>query len=321
MTAKPTRSQCVYGPVPSRRLGRSLGVDLVPFKTCTYDCVYCQLGRTTDRTIRRRRWADPDDVVTQVRARLSAEPEIITIAGSGEPTLHSGIGEVIAGIKESTDVPVAVLTNGSLLGLPEVQRELALADIVIPSLDAPDEGLFRLVNRPHRALRFSEVVEGMAAFRDGFRGQFWLEVLLLAGVTGMPEEVERLATIAGRLAPERIQLNTVARPPAESFAEAVLPERLMEFSGMFTPRAEVVAPVALTVPGLAASRADVLALVARRPCTLADIAAGLGIHRNEAVKVVTTLIGDGLVESAMHSGMLFYMAAEAAVHDSIKERA
>jgi wyosine [tRNA(Phe)-imidazoG37] synthetase (radical SAM superfamily) len=321
MTAKPTPSQCVYGPVPSRRLGRSLGVDLVPFKTCTYDCVYCQLGRTTDRTIRRRRWADPDDVVAQVRARLSAEPEIITIAGSGEPTLHCGIGEVIAGIKESTDVPVAVLTNGSLLGLPDVRRGLALADIVIPSLDAPDEGLFRLVNRPHRALRSGEVVDGMAAFRDGFRGQFWLEVLLLAGVTGMPEEVERLATIAARLAPERIQLNTVVRPPAESFAKAVLPERLMEFSGMFTPRAEVIAPVTLTVPGLAASRADVLALVARRPCSQNDIAAGLGIHRNEAVKVVTTLVGDGLVESAMHGGMLFYMAAEGAVHDSIKERA
>ena len=129
--------QLVYGPVPSRRLGRSLGVDLIPFKTCTYDCVYCQLGRTTHKTERRHRWVDPADVVAQVRSRLDSGPDVIALAGSGEPTLHAGIGEVISGIKEITDVPVAVITNGSLLGRPEVRTGLAVADIVLPSLDAP----------------------------------------------------------------------------------------------------------------------------------------------------------------------------------------
>jgi len=320
MSGVPTNGECVYGPVPSRRLGRSLGVDLVPFKTCSYDCVYCQLGRTTDRTVTRRCWVDPAEVVSQVRGRLHAAPEIITIAGSGEPTLHSGIGEVIAGIKQATEIPVAVLTNGSLLGLPAVQRDLRLSDIVIPSLDAPDERLFRLVNRPHPELSFSDVTNGLTAFRDSFRGQIWLEVLLLGGMTGIPAEVERLAGIATRLAPDRIQLNTVVRPPAESLAEPVPAHRLEEFAAMFTPHAKVIAPAPLTVTGLAATGGDVHALVARRPCTLEDIAAGLGIHRNEALKAVTALVAARQVESSVHNGRLFYTAADDGVHHSTEER-
>ena len=150
MSAELSAASCVYGPVPSRRLGRSLGVDLVPFKTCTYDCIYCQLGRTTHKTVRRRRWLEAADVIAGVRDRLSSEPDVIALAGSGEPTLHAGLGEVIDGIKEITSVPVAVITNGSLLSRPSLRRELADADIVLPSLDAPDERLFSLVNRPAR---------------------------------------------------------------------------------------------------------------------------------------------------------------------------
>ncbi len=319
MEPRTARHPYVYGPVSSRRLGRSLGVDLVPLKTCTYDCVYCQLGRTTHKTIARRSWADPAEVIAQIRGRLSTRPDVITIAGSGEPTLHSGIGEVIAGIKESSDVPVAVLTNGSLLGLPEVRRDLALADIVVPSLDAPDEHLFRLVNRPHGSLRFAAVVDGMADFREVFAGQIWLEILLLAGVTAIQGEVERLARIAERLAPDRVQLNTVVRPPAEPFAEAVAPERLHEFATVFTPRAEVMAPAPSNTEGLAVSRGDVLDLLARRPCTSSDVAAGLGVHQNEAVKVIAALVNDGLVTSATHDGKLFYIAAGVADHRRPKE--
>ena len=157
--------QLVYGPVPSRRLGRSLGVDLVPLKTCTYDCVYCQLGRTTSKTVRRGRWVDPEAVGAQVRDKLSSKPDVIALAGSGEPTLHAGIGAVIDGIKAITDVPVAVITNGSLLGRPAVRRELAAADIVLPSLDAPSEELFRRVNRPHESLHLADLIDGLVSFR------------------------------------------------------------------------------------------------------------------------------------------------------------
>lgn len=306
MNADRPASPCVYGPVPSRRLGRSLGIDLVPFKTCTYDCIYCQLGRTTRKTVRRRSWWEPAEVAAGVRGKLSSEPDVIAIAGSGEPTLCAGIGTVIGGIKAVTDTPVAVLTNGSLLGLPSVRRELAGADIVMPSLDVPDEGLFRLVNRPHTSLQLADVVRGMRAFREAFAGQVWLEILLLGGVTALPAEVERLAVLAAGIAPERIQLTTVVRPPAESFAEPVSPERLAEVASWFTPQAEVVADTA-PAPGAGdAARADVLALIARRPCTVDDIAAGLGMHRSEALKVAEALVAEGNAERRRHQGRSFY---------------
>jgi wyosine [tRNA(Phe)-imidazoG37] synthetase (radical SAM superfamily) len=312
--------QLVYGPVPSRRLGRSLGVDLVPLKTCTYDCVYCQLGRTTRKTVRRQRWVDPADVVAQVRGRLESEPDVIALAGSGEPTLHAGIGDVIAGIKRLTDVPVAVITNGSLLSRPTVRRELAAADIVLPSLDAPDDGLFQLINRPHRALRFADVVGGMIAFRNGYRGQLWLEVMLLAGVTGIVAEVERLVEVAARIAPDRIQLNTAVRPPAESFVAPVADGSLQKFAGLFTPHAEVIVDTLTADGGRVAASTDILALLSRRPCTVADIAAGLGIHHGEALKAATALVIEGAAELHTHEGQSFYVAASTTVEHREQEK-
>ena len=309
----------MYGPVPSRRFGRSLGVDLVPLKTCSHDCVYCQLGRTTCKTVRRRDWVDPALIVAQVSDHLVTKPDIVAIAGSGEPTLARGVGEVIAGIKESTDVPVAVLTNGSLLGRPDVRRDLAPADIVAPSLDAPDERLFRSVNRPHRSLHLETVVDGLVAFRERFRGQIWLEVLLLDGVTSGPEEVSRLAALAARILPERIQLNTVVRPAAESSVRPVPLDRLEECAAAFTPYAEVIIPTAPAMADFAASRADVLALVSRRPCDAADIATGLGIHPNEALKIATALVNDGQVETVEHNDRLFYQATHAVTGQTTEE--
>lgn len=301
--------KCVYGPVPSRRLGRSLGVDLVPLKTCTFDCVYCQLGPTTDKTVRRQRWLEPADVVARVRERLESEPDVISLAGSGEPTLYDGLGEVIAGIKALTDTPVVVITNGSLLGLPDVQRDLAEADIVVPSLDAPDDALFERVNRPADGLSLARVVDGMVAFRQQFQGQIWLEVMLLGGLTGAPEVVPRLAAIAQRIAPDRIQLNTAVRPPSEPSIHPVPPEQMASFAALFTPAAEVISRGALSADDLDASPEDVLALLSRRPCTMDDIAAGLGIHHGEALKLVTPLTETGAVETSLHEGRRFYATA------------
>jgi wyosine [tRNA(Phe)-imidazoG37] synthetase (radical SAM superfamily) len=304
--------QLVYGPVPSRRLGRSLGVDLIPLKTCTYDCVYCQLGRTTNKTVRRGRWVDPDAVVAQVRDRLTSKPDVIALAGSGEPTLHAGIGAVIDGIKAITDVPVAVITNGSLLGRPAVRRDLAAADIVLPSLDAPSEELYRRVNRPHASLHLDDLVDGLVSFRAAYGGQIWLEVMLLAGMTSPLPQVRRLAELAARIAPDRIQLNTAVRPPAESFAAPVDGAALDECAALFTPRAEVIADLPVSAGNGVAAEADVLELVSRRPCTVADIASGLGIHHGEALKAATALVNQGVAELHTHEGRSFYLAAPAA---------
>lgn len=302
----------IFGPVPSRRLGRSLGVDLVPFKTCSYDCIYCQLGRTTNKTIERKEWVPLEEVLGELRAALSRKPDYITLSGSGEPTLYSRVGELIDRIKAMTQIPVAVLTNGSLLWQPEVRAELRHADLVIPSLDAGDEAVFRAVNRPHQEISFERMMEGLIQFRAEFQGQYWLEVFLLAGHNVADADIEKLAGQVRRINPDRVQLNTVTRPPAEEFAVMVRQQRLYELAALFTPRAEVIADFrgVHQRPEFAAGRESILGLLQRRPCSIDDIASGLGIHRNEAVKYIEELSAEGVIEHTVTAGKLHYKAID-----------
>ncbi len=301
-------SSCVYGPVPSRRLGRSLGIDLVPPKTCTYDCIYCQLGRTTNKTIQREEWTPLRGVLKELEAHLPSEPDWITIAGSGEPTLHSGIGSLIKAVKAITDTRIAVLTNGSLLWLPEVRDALCGADLVIPSLDAGEERLFRHVNRPHRDITFHRMIEGLCEFRKSFAGQYWLEVFILGGITGLPMQVREIAEIAGRIGPQRVHLNTVVRPPAESFAVPVPQELMEQFAGTFGDNAEIIVSSQNRLHGGHASSTpqEVLSLVSRRPCTLEDIAAGLDLDLSEASRCVEQLAVAGLLETEYQGRWLYF---------------
>jgi wyosine [tRNA(Phe)-imidazoG37] synthetase (radical SAM superfamily) len=298
-----TGYQYVYGSVFSRRLGRSLGIDLVPYKTCTYDCVYCQLGRTTHKTIERKEYAPIVEVLDEVERKLAAgpPPDYITLSGSGEPTLNSRIGNMIGGIKSLTDVPVAVLTNGSLLWMHDVSDDLMAADLVIPSLDAGDERMFRYVNRPHGRLAFDTMVAGLAGFTERFGGPVWLEVFLLAGVTGIAAEVEKIAGLAERIRPARIQLNTVSRPPAEEFAMAVPRDQLERFKTRFPGTAEVICErEAGEAPASSAQEttdADIMALLRRRPCTVQGICAGLGLRPGDAVERLNALCDRGTVRS------------------------
>ncbi len=314
-------SRHVYGPVASRRLGRSLGVDLVPPKVCTYDCLYCQLGRTTERTLQCRARVDLPQVLAQVRRRLreGARPDWITLAGSGEPTLEAGIGELIARLQEATTTPVAVLTNGSLLWLPEVRRALARADLVLPSLDAGSEAVFRRLNRPHPELDLATVAEGLLRFGEEHRGEIRLEVFLLAGINDGPEQVGRIAALAGRLRPQRVQLNSLVRPGAEPGLRAVSPARLRRLAARFQGRVEVIGGPpeegrgGSGGPGAPGGRvavdARVLELLARRPCTTRDVAAGLGLHPNEALKLLQALQAQGRVAVRRRGGRVFYVRA------------
>ncbi len=304
-------SSYVYGPVPSRRLGRSLGIDLVPPKTCTYDCIYCQLGRTTNKTTQRKEWTPLRNVLKELEARLPSEPDWITIAGSGEPTLHSGIGSLIKAVKAITDTRVAVLTNGSLLWLPEVRDALCGADLVIPSLDAGQERLFRHINRPHRDITFHRMIDGLCEFRKSFAGQYWLEVFLLGGITGLPIQVREIAEIAGLIGPQRVHLNTVIRPPAESFAVPVPQELMEQLAGIFGDKCEVIVSSQNRLHGghVGTTPQEVLSLVSRRPCTLEDIASGLSLDRTEASKHVDQLSAAGLLETKYQGRRLYFRAA------------
>lgn len=303
----------IFGPVPSRRLGRSLGVDVVPYKTCSYDCVYCQIGCTTCKTIERREWVPLAEILPELEKKLSpgnANPDYITLSGSGEPTLYSRIGELIDGIKAISDVPIAVLTNGSLLWMPDVRADLMKADLVVPSLDAGSEEVFRKVNRPHEDISFEKMLGGLIDFRREFGGKFWLEVLILAGMNDGQADIDDLIACAGRIEPDCVQLNTVTRPPAESFAVGIPMERLLQLAAMFDPPAEVIADFKNVhkLAEFSADRQAVLDTLQRRPCSIDDISAGLGLHRNEVVKYVEDLAEEGLIEKTSVQNKLYYQA-------------
>ena len=303
----------VFGPVPSRRLGRSLGLDLVPFKTCPFDCVYCQLGPTTNKTLERADYVPIEPVLSELRSRLATtRPDTITLSGSGEPTLHRRAGELIRRIQALTDVPVAVLTNAALLAEPDVRAELAGADLVVPSLDAADAETLQRVNRPAAGVEFDRLVAGLEAFGRAAAGEVRLEIMLVAGVNDGDAHVRRLAACVRRIGPGRVQLNTVTRPPTEADARPVAPRRLAEIAAAFDPPAEVIAPFEVRGVGgdWSAGLDDVAALLARRPCTLDDVAAALGMHRNEAVKYLEHLTADGAVEKAPVADRVYYRPAD-----------
>lgn len=215
------KMKMVYGPVPSRRLGRSLGVNPIPFKTCNYSCVYCQLGRTTNMTNRRSDFFPPEEVLTEIRQVIEEgssrrEIDFVTFVGEGEPTLCKSLGWLIRKTKELADIPVAVDTNGSLLYMDEVRDALLHADVVMPSLDAGTAKTYRKINRPHRELSFETVVEGMREFRQEYDGELWVEIMLVKGLNDTESELKALKNVLDTIEPNRIHINVPIRPPAES---------------------------------------------------------------------------------------------------------
>jgi wyosine [tRNA(Phe)-imidazoG37] synthetase (radical SAM superfamily) len=307
------KKRYIYGPVPSRRLGRSLGVDLVPYKTCTYDCIYCQLGRTTCKTTERKEWVPTKEVVSQLKDKLSSKPDYITLSGSGEPTLHTRIEQLIHEIKSITDIPVAVITNGSLLWLAEVQRSLSDADLVVPSLDAGSEDIFQYVNRPHPQIGFDQMLQGLQEFRRLFHGRYWLEVFLLGGVTTVETRIKALRDCIEKISPDKVQVNTVVRPPAENCAAPVPHKQLEKITAQLYPQAELIVPSAqggdTDSPGVGCD--EVLDLLRRRPCSIADLATGLRLHPQEAAKCVGRLVAQHKVQTKEQEGTLYYEAVSA----------
>ncbi|NQT52164.1 radical SAM protein [bacterium] len=299
----------VFGPVPSRRLGNSLGVDLVPFKTCTFDCVYCQLGRTDHQTAERQSFVSPEAVVAEVRDTIARGVAIdyITFSGSGEPTLSLDIGRIIRAIQGFTDIPVAVLTNSSLLGRDGVRRELAPADLVVPSFDAGTQQAFERVNRP-LGMSVGDLASGIVAFTRGFGGQVWLEVMIVRGVNDTVAEAEAIvaALDGGRF--HRVQLNTVVRAPADADAGPAGAARLAELAAVLEQLAPVDVIGAYEGGSEAhdewthAARDRIVAALARRPCGVGELAASLGLRAAVVGKHVEALERDGTIERTVVGG-------------------
>ena len=300
----------LFGPVPSRRLGLSLGVDIVAFKVCTLDCVYCQIGRTTEKTILRREHVSVEAVLSELKEKLSGglKADFITLSGSGEPTLNIKLGEFIDGIHQLTDIPVAVLTNGTLLWQGDVRSDCAKAELVIPSLDAGDENTFNKINRPCEKIGFEQVVEGLIRFREEFTGPIWLEVFLIDGINTDDRQISEIKTIIERIRPDKVQLNTAVRPTAEDGIEKVTASRLQAIAGQIYDKCEVIADFSPEKCGenQETTTESVFLTLKRRPCSLEDICAGLNIHRNHALKYIGQLQQQGLVTSERRDGVIFF---------------
>jgi wyosine [tRNA(Phe)-imidazoG37] synthetase (radical SAM superfamily) len=301
----------LFGPVPSRRLGRSLGVDLTPRKTCTFDCVFCQLGRTTHKTMTRKEYVPTEGVLAELEAwsKENGNADYITLSGSGEPTLHSGFGEVLRFIRSRSSIPSVLLTNGSLLHLPEVQEAASRAQIVKVSLSAWDQASFGWVNRPHPELSFDQVLEGQKAFRARFKGQIWLEVFLVGGMNSLPSDVAKIAALAKEIRPDRIHLNTAIRPPSEDFAVPVSRERLESLTSLFYPKAEVIAEFeAKKKVEVHAAQEEIHSMLQRRPCTAQEIADTFSMHPNEVSKYLGKLLRDKRIRAQVRNTLLYYVA-------------
>jgi wyosine [tRNA(Phe)-imidazoG37] synthetase (radical SAM superfamily) len=299
----------LFGPVPSRRLGRSLGVDLIPPKTCPYNCIYCEVGPTTCRSLERFSY-QTEAIIEELAGYLKAQglrPDVITLAGSGEPTLNLGLGRIIREIKAMSPIPVAVLTNGALLYLPEVRLELAAADVVLPSLDAAREETYRAINRPLPELSFESLIEGLTAFRREYRGRIWLEVMLLNGLNDTEAELTLLRRALEKIAPDKIQLNTAVRPVVDDAARPLVQAEMEAAAVLLGGPVEVIASFSRAdIAGSPRQDDDLVEMLSRRPMTAPDLAQALGLPLTQVVARLKRLQDSGRISHDRYHDEEFY---------------
>lgn len=236
----------IYGPIKSRRLGVSLGVTLTPHKICNFDCVYCQLGRTPGKTPERKEYLKVDEIMAEVNSWILNHPQesktldFITLSGSGEPTLNTGIGELIDSIRKTLPVSIAVITNSSLLSDPLVRRQISGADLIVPSLDAVTENAFEKIDRPCDGIKLQDIIEGLVSLRREYKGKIWLEVMLVKGVNDNLAHSRKLKEVIERINPDKVQLNSPVRTTAENDVEAVDAGHLQKIKELLGEKCEII---------------------------------------------------------------------------------
>ncbi|MDE4908265.1 radical SAM protein [Methanogenium marinum] len=305
--------QYLFGPVPSRRLGVSLGIDLVPHKTCSYNCIYCECGKTTELTTERAEYYSTDAIILEIDDYLSTHPKLdfITFSGSGEPTLHSGMGRIARHIRENfPEYRIALLTNGSLLTDPAVRAEAADVHVVVPSMDAVSESVFKKIDRPCSSISAADVLSGLITFRKEFKGEIWLEIFIVPGLNDTEEELLFLRDAIAEIRPDRVQLNALDRPGIYDWITTPTKEEM-----------EIIAD-SLGFPGIdivegLQSRSDIasfsqdvresiLGTIRRRPCTIDDLSRILGLHPNEVRKYIDPLLAEGCITEERETRGIFY---------------
>ncbi len=305
----------VFGPVPSRRLGTVVGIDLVPHKVCTFDCLYCDLGRTTKKTTTRETFFPPEVVCKEFemwRAAKSQYVQYVSICGSGEPTLFKALGDVVSELKRMTDIPLALVTNGSLLGVEEVQEQVAGIDVVLPSLDAVTKAVFTTLNRPHPSLVAPSIVEGLKRFRAVFKGQLWLEVCLCRGINDNPSDLKRLRDAIEEIGPDRVQLNTPVRAPSEDVAVPLTYVQMEAARAILGGEAEIISAYHGTTHSMDVQidEHDLIDILRRHPATRQEIKNFFPSVGEEVDGLLSRLLSTGRIHCQSHTGKLYYRAEE-----------
>ena len=318
------KTKAVFGPVPSRRLGVSLGVDLLPYKTCSMDCVYCECGATTCLTSERKEYFPTASVIAEIDEVLAAGRKIdyLTFSGVGEPTLHSGIGAIIEHVRQHwPDLKICLLTNGTLLGSPELQKELRHLDLIVPSLDGSCEEEFRLINRPAPGVTLASVRDAILSFRKTNSCPMWLEIFIVPGVNDSPESAARFRDLAAQISPDKVQLNSLDRPGVEDWIEIPTTDELESVAALIREKlpVEIVSKVRPVVSAarhgrrvvpIAEYNENILKTVRSRPCTGADIALALNYDPDKVASHLRRMEKAGLLVSEDGERGRFYRPAE-----------
>jgi len=306
----------VFGPVPSRRLGQSLGIDTIPLKTCNWNCVYCQLGRTVPLTNERREYIPREEILAEVKSMLVShkpgEIDWVTFVGSGEPTLHSGIGWLIRQVKGLTEIPVAVITNGALLYLPEVRAKLSAADAVLPTLDAGNAALYRKINRPHPDITFERLLDGLIAFRKEYRGRLWVEVMLVCGLNDGGQALTELAATLQKIQPDEVHILQPTRPPGETWVQPPDDEGLLRARALLGQVARVVHPAGgtLNLSGFTSLTEAVIGIITRHPLREEELIQALNRWPSADVnQTLQELANSGKAQVVERYGCRFWSAA------------
>lgn len=302
----------IFGPVVSRRLGISLGVDLLPRKTCTLDCIYCECGSTTNLVSEIAEYVPTADVIEELDRYLSECPRIdaVTFSGAGEPTLHSGIGEIIGFLKKKySQYVVAVITNGTLMHIEPVRTALYLSDIVMTSFDAADDATFILVNRPHPSMSVLNMERGLAEFKKNYKGKIWVEIFIIPDINIQKEHLDKLRDFVFLIKPDRIHLNSLDRPGTESWVRPADAKCLAAVSSYLENSEIVTAHEIKTAEKYSYPeeiRVRIMNAISRRPCTVLDVAVITGENSNRIEEILAGLASEGIVKSSIMDRGVFF---------------
>ena len=310
---KKLKTKRVFGPVLSKRLGNSLGIDVIPHKTCSYNCIYCQLGSEENTITDLTNYYSVDEIIYELKEALLNNKNIdyITFTGSGEPTLYKDLKKLIYEIKQITDIPVCIITNGSLLYKQEMRSNLLLADLIIPSLDAGNEETFKLIDNPNKEIDFDKMVEGLIEFKKVFKGEYWLEIFLLKGINDNEVELDDIIKIVKRIKPDRIQLITATRRVANEKAKALSDEELKKIKKYFNSKCDI----EIDIPNISENHKgntkiltedDIVNFLIRQPDTAYIIAKSFNENERKVKELLDLLIKENKVREEIVNGVVSY---------------